>query len=271
MNLVGIHAKLGRVEHHISEMTNAADRLCADARQSIVREVHEDCDEQVWIYRGETPKAPVEWSVIIGEILYNLRSALDQLVWQLVLANGQVPGRHNEFPITKDHRRWEETNGGLLKGISRRHEAMIGYLQPYTGGMNLPFDVSMLGILNDLGNVEKHRHLLVTVIASKGIGPIDFGVDHPELDDSVERLPLKGLDFLGKVETGKVLLPFNNPDTAIDASFQIDVCFGDIEQSRARAQPVLPTLDRCLCAVKGSVDFLTTPLGDGFVEAQSRP
>ena len=64
--------------------------------------------------------------MILGEILYDLRSSLDHLVWQLVLANGQTPGRHNEFLITTDHQSWQQTKGRALKGVSKRHEAMIG-------------------------------------------------------------------------------------------------------------------------------------------------
>ncbi len=268
--LVGIHAKLRRAEYQIRKTTSEAGRLCGDVRQSIVREVRKEVDEQVWVYRGEMPDAPVEWSVIFGEILYNLRSALDHLVWQLVLANGQTPGRHNGFPIATDHQRWQDAKDRQLKGISQRHEAMIGYLQPYTGGINLPFDVSMLRVLNDLSNMEKHRHLIVAVIASKGVEPIMSGVEHPELDDSITSPPFKGVNVLGKVETGKVLLRFNNADTEIRPSFQVDLCFGNSAPPRARASPVPLVLEKCFRTVEGSVEFLTTPMGNGFVD-ESRP
>ena len=258
VNLVGIHAKLGRVERQINEITSEVDRLCADVHRSIVREVREDLDKQLWVYRGETPDVPVEWSVILGEILHNLRSALDHLVWQLVLDNGQEPGRHNAFPITTERASWQKNKDTLLKGVSLRHKAMIECLQPYTGGMNLPFDVSMLRTLNDLSNAEKHRHLFVTVVASEGIDPIDFVLNRPDFDVSSERPPLKGSAPLGKIESGKVLLRFNNPDTAIQPTFQINVSFGDMEHFGD--QPILPILDGCLCAVKGSVEILTAPM-----------
>ena len=262
-DLVGIHAKLRRAKDQIGEITNESQGLCAEVAKAITREVCEDANKQVWIYRGETPNTPIEWSVILGEILYDLRSSLDHLVWQLVLANGQTPGRHNEFLITTDHQSWQQTKGRALKGVSKRHEAMIGYLQPYTGGMNLPFDVSMLKILNDLGNTEKHRHLILGVLVSKGIEPLDS-----QLDDSSTRPPLRGSFMTGRIETGKVLLELNNADMDIVPSFEVDVGLANIGLP---GWTLLHILDKCLRTVKGCVEFLTTPMGHGFVEASKRP
>ena len=125
INLIGIHAKLRRAQAQIQQITNEAHELCNDIRQGIVREISDGVDEQVWVYQGPTPTVPVEWSVIIGETLYNMRSALDHLIWQLVLANGHTPGRHNQFPISKDCQHWQQEKDRLLKGVSRRHQAMI--------------------------------------------------------------------------------------------------------------------------------------------------
>ena len=267
----GIQAKLHRAGHHIDEIRNEANRVCADVESRIVRETREDIDEQVWIYRGETPDAPVEWSIRLGETLYNLRSALDHLVWQLVLANGQKPGSHNKFPITTNHESWQKVKveNKYLRGMSQRHEAMIGYLQPYTGGISLPFDVSMLKGLNDLGNIEKHRHVISAVIASRGIAPLVFEDSDFDVEGSILRTPFSGSGIRGKVESEKVLLRFNNAHTDPNSAFQIDVCFGLIAGSNLTARPVLPTLDRCLRAVKGTVAFLTTSMGRGFVEFRS--
>ena len=249
-DLVGIHAKLRRAEHHIKEIIDDMDKLCAEVKRSITREVCEDASKQVWVYRSETPNAPIEWSVILGEIMYNLRSSLDHLVWQLVLANGQTPGRHNEFPITIDDQSWQQAKVRALKGVSKRHEAMIGYLQPYTGGLNLPFDVSMLRILNDLGNTEKHRHLILGVIVSNGIEPLDS-----QLDDSSTRPPLRGSSTTGRIETGKVLLELNNANMDIVPSFEVDVGLANIE---LRGWTLPHILDECPQTVKGCVEFLTT-------------
>ena len=130
MDLVGIHAKLFRAEQQTQKIIDEADTLRKKVEQGIVREVHGDIDQQVWIYRGEMPNPLIEWSILIGEILYNLRSALDHLVWQLVLANGQTPGRHNEFLIAVDQQTWLQGKGRALKGVSSSPNPPKGCSEP---------------------------------------------------------------------------------------------------------------------------------------------
>ena len=271
MNLVGIHAKLRRADEQIQQITDEAHRLCNDVRDGIVREVRDDVDEQSWKYRGPTPTVPVEWSVIIGETLYNMRSALDHLIWQLVLTNGQTPGRHNEFPIAIDDRHWQKDKDRMLKGVSQRHQAMIRYLQPFTGRTNLPFDGSKLKVLDDLSNIEKHRHLVATVIASRGIERKILGVTQPELSDFDSDPPLKGRVYHVMIEPGEVLAEFNNANTPLCPSFRVDVRLAGEAQHWTAGASFPAALAKCLETVNGSVDFLTTSMGNVFVEAVSKP
>ena len=270
MNLVGVYAKLRRAEQRIRELADEMDKLCEEIQQSIVREVREDIDKQVWVYQGPTPDTPVEWSVIIGETLYNLRSALDHLVWQLVIDNRQTPGRHNEFPITEDDQQWQQEKVRALRGLSQRHQAMIGYMQPFTGGGNLPFNVSMLRAIHELSNVEKHRHLILTVMASTGVHGGIFGIDPPELLDTSIRTPFEGSSVLGKVEEGKALLEFNNAHIEISSpSFEFALCFAGREQHWTTARSVPDFLGECQRTVERTVEFVTAPHVFGFVDLGS--
>jgi hypothetical protein len=49
---------------------------------------------------------PLSLSVLIGDCLYNLRSALDHLAWQLAIYNGNQPSSHTEFPIFLEQKRF---------------------------------------------------------------------------------------------------------------------------------------------------------------------
>ena len=268
MNLIGIHAKLLRAEQQIQEIAYEADALCAEVKQGIVREVNEH-NEQVWTYRGETPEAPVRWSILVGEILYNLRSALDHLVWQLVLENQRTPGRHNQFPITRDQGHWQQERVRALKGVNQRHQAMIGYVQPFTGGISLPFDVSRLKVLDGLSNIEKHRQLVVAVIASSGIEANSLDLDQPEFSDLNARPPLEGTAINAKIEKGRELARFNNADTPLNPSFRVGVRLAGQAQYWTRGASASVVLTSCLNTVKGIVAFLTTAMGNAFVEIGS--
>ena len=264
-NFDGIFAKISRADDQASSLKADMDRLCADIRQSIVHEVHEDADEQVWVFRGSTPNVPIEWFIRLGEILYNLRSALDHLVWQLVFANGREPGRHNSFPIIKNEDDWQTQKTEkrwMLKGVSQSAEDTIQCLQPYTGGINLPFDVAVFQTLHTLCNIDKHRHLILAIIGSYGIESVDFRHNHPPLDrPNTSPLP-QGLVPLGKIEKGRVMLLWKDARVTIDPNFQLDVRFEDVGQPEVTAGTVPDILGECIEAVQGAVEILTNRVAE---------
>jgi len=95
---------------------------------------------------------PLDIPVRIGEIAYQLRSALDQLAWQLVLANGGQPViKRTAFPIL-------DTAPSVLRiagGVDPAALAIIEELQPYKRSQDPQTDV--LWLLSELNNIDKHR------------------------------------------------------------------------------------------------------------------
>lgn len=119
------------------------------------------------------------WGAIIGEIVHDYRSALDNLVWQLVILNGGKPDDGHSFPLRGEEpldfraemrREWKDRRGrsrhGPLFGLSDQAVAIIEACQPYKGQNFL-----LLGRLHDLWNTDKHRHLL----------PINLVGERPEI------------------------------------------------------------------------------------------
>ena len=258
-NFDGIFAKISRAVGQKSSLEADMDRFCADVRRSIVHEVREDANEQVWVFRGSTPNVPIEWSVRLGEILYNLRSALDHLIWRLVLANGREPGWRNEFPIVKKQSDWQsQKTQKKLKGVSSTVKTMVEQLQPYAGGINLPFNVAAFWTLHSLCNIDKHRHLNMVIVRPYGIKPIVFGHNHPPLHRPNTSPPLKAWGSGGKIEKDKVLLRLNSAVQEFHPSFQLDARFEDVGQPEVTAGTVPDILDKCIAAVQGAVEILGT-------------
>ena len=259
-NFEGIDAKTKRACAQINALKTDMAGLCLDIQKAIVHETHEDANKQEWIFRGEKPDVPIEWSVRIGEILYNLRSALDHLVWRLVITNGDTPGRHNEFPIVNDITEWDSHKSRKLRGVSSRVENMINRLQPYFGGMNLSFDVSAFWTLATLCNIDKHRHLNLVVAVSSGVEPIVFGFNHAPLHRPEGSLPLRGLGDLGEIKRDMVLLCLEDATVDLHPSFQIDLRFENTGEPEATAGTVPSILDECLKTVQGAVDLFKNEL-----------
>jgi hypothetical protein len=102
-------------------------------------------------------------SVVIGEFLYNLRSALDNLVCALVRIgrNGSsCSGRG--FPIHTDCDKFDAEAARKLRGVPPSARALIQGLQPYSRG-NLGATIDPLNILNLLRNKDTHRALNLAV------------------------------------------------------------------------------------------------------------
>lgn len=88
-----------------------------------------------------------------GDIAHNLRTALDHLAYQLVLANGGTPTKQTGFPIFEDVTAYDRYKARKVEGMSPLAIEAIDSLKPYGGG-NEP-----LWRLHQLDNIDKHRML----------------------------------------------------------------------------------------------------------------
>ena len=116
LDFEAIDAKIRRARNELRLLKADIDAFCEERARLIVPEGLGD--EVVWVYRGDTPTPPVDWSIRVGEFAYNLRSSLDHLVWQLVIDNNETPGTGNAFPIFKHPANDQDIDmGGRLKGL----------------------------------------------------------------------------------------------------------------------------------------------------------
>jgi hypothetical protein len=88
--------------------------------------------------------------VLIGEICYNLRSALDYLVFELAKHDSGIAQDGTQFPIEDKRKNFKSRKKTWLKGINLGHIAAIERLQPYNG-------CDWTKALRELSNRDKHR------------------------------------------------------------------------------------------------------------------
>ena len=257
----GINAKIDRASGQVSALNVDIDEFCLNIKRSIVLEIDRDVGEQTWFYRGATPEVPVEWSIRAGEILYNLRSALDHLVWQLVVANGQKPSRANQFPILDEEAQWtKHSTQNKLKGVEDECKKRIRFLQPFNPMLQLPINgqlrpcyAPVFRTLRDLSNIDKHRHLNLILVGMDGIEPIVFGDNHPprRLTDQ----QLAGRMRSGRIEQDRGLLVFNDIEQELKPCFRIAVSFDRLERHILTRKSVTEQLRDCLEAVQGGCEL----------------
>lgn len=112
---------------------------------------------------GNVAPVPARFGLIAGDVLQCMRSSLDYLIWELVLANNQVPHQQNAFPIslTQADYKNEIAKRRRMGGVHASACAIVDALQP----LNLPEDKrggSPLALLDKLTNINKHRRVLLT-------------------------------------------------------------------------------------------------------------
>jgi len=105
-------------------------------------------------------RVPLKFGVLVGEVCYNLRAALDYLVFELAINDSGSVQDQTQFPM-------ESSPGGFavkrdpmrrecqLRGLSCTHIADIEKLQPYNG-------CEWTRTLRLISNPDKHRKLTAT-------------------------------------------------------------------------------------------------------------
>lgn len=163
--LDNIGAKIERSYDHVVDLTERI-KVVFD-KQYIIRRYHDEATgDYVEIFDDEII-IPMEWSVLAGEVVYQLRSSLDHLVWALVERNGNIPTASNMFPICIDGSRKDIASlERKVKGVSAVAEEIIRSVQPFnsTAPSKEP-----LAKLNKLNNTDKHRKL--NIIAGYCVKP----------------------------------------------------------------------------------------------------
>lgn len=146
----GVHEKLARAEQHFKVLYGEFRELIEREPQPFGISIpYFDARTGYYVCKAiVTDSPPMRLGVILGDVIHNARSALDHLVWQLVIANGKTPTRSNAWPIVTNPREWESSGVSRLRGINPKQIELIDQGQPYKAGRNarktLPGDASKL-------------------------------------------------------------------------------------------------------------------------------
>lgn len=93
--------------------------------------------------------------ILVGEVCYNLRSALDYLIFELAKLDSGIEQGGTQFPIMDAKKDFDgRGKSSFLKGVNASHVAAIERLQPYMG-------CDWTRQLRDFSNEDKHRQFVV--------------------------------------------------------------------------------------------------------------
>jgi hypothetical protein len=176
--------RLDRALYHLESLEEELDAwLEEDSYQTWSEPDDVDSTKKLlWVEVLKPPPA-AELSVIIGDCIHNLRSALDNLAFELALAYQGAPlpsdieGKSG-FPIflAENPAKLDD----MLRGVHPDAKAIIEGLQPYSRWKRATNDP--LWQLNKLAVEDKHRlpHITLFRLASLSLWVQGFGADEIE-------------------------------------------------------------------------------------------
>ena len=195
-SLKGPRLKLDRAKSHLGDLVEAIKRFYeTDPYDEVIKDNPETQRREFRVTRADP--LPDELALISGDVIHNLRSALDHLAWQLIVANGGKPNQNTAFPIWGSESKFKSSRPGYAKGASKQALDLLYGLQPYKGGNDALWRIHQLDI------VDKHRLLLTVAMRHESL-ILDFG---PLLESSnFPSIPI-GINPAAKVpiEVGTVL------------------------------------------------------------------
>jgi len=154
--------KIFRAKEHYDSLVAEGQRQLQGYAGKLVVEVNAAMNTFSPRFEDE-PVLSKRLPLIIGDCLQNVRSSLDYLVWELVLAANCKPTKQHAFPICETPDAFKACiKGKRLDGLSGDAITEIEALQPYTEGKD--FRQHVFWALDELCNINKHRRILVTCV-----------------------------------------------------------------------------------------------------------
>lgn len=156
--LILIRIKVERAKKHLNDLSPVAASL--ESTTVVMADLDANFPSQHNF--STVPTLPVDVMTVAGDVVHNLRTALDHLARQLVLVGMEcapiVPLterelRRIEFPIAETIDKYESEKAGKIKGMLPEAIEAIDRLKPYKGGNDALWRIS------ELDNIDKHRSL----------------------------------------------------------------------------------------------------------------
>jgi hypothetical protein len=157
--------KLGRAKEHFAELREKGEAFLATEPWAWDMEAEEFSDgtREYRISASVDDYPPIELGLIAGDVVQNLRAALDQLVWGYSASSKR--DRRTAFPIYTKEENFRESAPSQVRGLSEEGLANLERWQPFQPGGQA--DRHPLAMLQRLSNTDKHQTLLPLAVVQK--------------------------------------------------------------------------------------------------------
>lgn len=269
VSLPNARIKIDRAKYHFAELEAEIGAYHARNPYRIVIDTESEPGEKLCRFEFVEP-IPAHLGGIIGDVVHNLRAALDNLAVDLVKAIGKdskTAVSETYFPIGTTEESFEDSLNSRFRRASDNAKRIVRRLKPYQSGRGAFWQLHQLDIL------DKHTSIVPVGIGGGKMGfrpkPPPFillreappeGIDPVELPimwfNLVARYPLKHGEVIAhapksvaSVILGPPDMPQFNLPVPPDPEFQFAVHIAFGEGQVVDGEPVIPT-------IKQFIDFI---------------
>jgi len=170
-------------QRHYGELAAAWNRIEPEDLYTVHANVNDDGTGSVWLIKNKP--IPPGFALELGELLYQLRAALDSAVYEAaILDSGKNPpsDEHSlEFPVCISPAEFSKKAAFKLRPLADKRKAIIESVQPYNTPKLAPEELAVsinrtLGILNEWARIDRHRRLHVV---GSWLGELGFALYCP--------------------------------------------------------------------------------------------
>jgi hypothetical protein len=174
--------KIERADQHIRELEARLKSFVEDDPYEAVEKKEPDTGDRIWVVKVKSDPPP-RLSIVLGDAVHNLRSALDHLACALVTAEAGASAVHRAtaFPISDTAEKCEASLTNV-QAAGKDALDLMRASKAYKGGNDA------LWALRELDDRDKH-HLLITVGAAYQSVGIDMAKFLTNLHPGAPALP----------------------------------------------------------------------------------
>jgi len=182
------------------------------------------------IHEGFLNPPPTErWSLIFGELIHNLRSALDNLAWGLACVKADPPKKPKiiKFPIIQNRKDFKDEGKPITDQMTQDAAEVIKGMQPFEQSENNPAR-NYLVLLQKFNNEDKHTvpYILFTSFKRfQGLADVEQISDGRKYRIRLEGIP--AWDGREPLHTGTSLVdqPFSEALEPCEVKVYFELCF----------------------------------------------
>lgn len=250
--LYGPSLKLERARHHINDLNAQVEAFLADRPFRLMERSYRKAGKLSYIVKVENPIPPT-FSLIIGDAVHNLRTALDQTLF--AMAGHIEPKIHFPFP-KKAEGLVASIKDGKVKVAGKKIVEAITDLKPYYTGN------TGLALVHALDVKDKHRLLILSgqraVFRARPKGDPLADLINPRIKEFGDLIILDGPEDVELFSVRKSFVLRDLPPSEKEAEPQpvFVITFGEGEI--LRGMPVLQTLPNMVIDTAEAVERLAT-------------